>query len=206
MNLLMESVKEKFDVDGMTCASCASSVESILSHVEGVRSAQVNFANSSVLVEFDPKVASKKAMKDAVEDIGYELVLDGQENQEEKKEKEEKKLSQAKSKLIVAVLLSLPLVLIAMVFPFMPFANWIMLILTLPVIFYSGQEFFTIAWKRARNGSVNMDTLIALGTGAAFLFSLFNTFFPEYLLEQGLEPHVYYEVAAVISKHALLPL
>lgn len=202
----MESVKEKFDVDGMTCASCASSVESILSHVEGVRSAQVNFANSSVLVEFDPKVASKKAMKDAVEDIGYELVLDGQENQEEKKEKEEKKLSQAKSKLIVAVLLSLPLVVIAMVFPFMPFANWIMLILTLPVIFYSGQEFFTIAWKRARNGSVNMDTLIALGTGAAFLFSLFNTFFPEYLLEQGLEPHVYYEVAAVISKHALLPL
>ena len=199
-----ETVKERFDVAGMTCASCAASVESILSHVEGVQSAQVNFADSSVLVAFNPDVASKKEMQEAVESIGYELVVSEQVDDNQKQEKEEQKLKTAKLKLIVAVLLSLPVVIIAMFFPHMPFANWIMLILSIPVLFYSGKEFFVIAWIRAKNWSVNMDTLIALGTGAAFLFSLFNTFFPDYLLSRGLEPHVYYEVADVIIALILL--
>ena len=199
-----ETVKERFDVEGMTCASCASSVESILSHVEGVQSAQVNFADSSVMVEFDSGVVSKEAMQEAVEGIGYELVVDKQEDQTQKQEKEEKKLKIAKLKLIVAVLFSIPVVIIAMFFPFMPFANWIMLVLSIPVMFYSGKEFFAIAWIRAKNWSVNMDTLIALGTGSAILFSLFNTFYPQYLLSRGLEPHVYYEVAVVIVALILL--
>ena len=199
-----ETVKERFDVEGMTCASCASSVESILSHVEGVQSAQVNFADSSVLVAYNPDVASKKEMQKAVASIGYELEVSEQVDENQKQEKEEQKLKAAKLKLIVAVLLSIPVVVIAMFFPEMPFANWIMLILSIPVLFYSGKEFFVIAWVRAKNGSVNMDTLIALGTGAAFLYSLFNTFFPEYLLSRGLEPHVYYEVADVIIALILL--
>jgi Cu2+-exporting ATPase len=199
-----KAVKERFDVSGMTCASCASSVESILSHVEGVESAQVNFADSSVLVAFNPDVASKKEMQEAVENIGYELVVSEQVDEQQKQEKEEQKLKTAKLKLTVAVLFSIPVVTIAMFFPGMPFANWIMLILSVPVIFYSGKEFFTIAWIRAKNRSVNMDTLIALGTGSAFLFSLFNTFYPQYLLSRGLEPHVYYEVAAVIIALILL--
>jgi Cu2+-exporting ATPase len=200
----MEAVREKFDIEGMTCASCANSIESILSHVEGVQSAQVNFADSSVLVAFDPHVASAKSMQEAVKGIGYELIINGQDQVAQKHEKEEQKLTAAKRKLIIAVLFSIPVVAIAMAFPFMPFANWIMLLLSLPVMFYSGQDFFVIAWKRAINRSVNMDTLIALGTGAAFLFSLFNTFFPEYLLARGLELHVYYEVAAVIIALILL--
>jgi Cu2+-exporting ATPase len=200
----MEAVKEKFDIEGMTCASCANSIESILSHVEGVQSAEVNFADSSVLVAFDPHVASAKSMQEAVKSIGYELIVNGREQAAQKHEKEEHKLTAAKRKLIIAVLFSIPVVAIAMAFPFMAFANWIMLFLSLPVMFYSGQDFFVIAWKRAINRSVNMDTLIALGTGAAFLFSLFNTFFPEYLLARGLEPHVYYEVAAVIIALILL--
>ena len=200
----MEAAKEKFDIEGMTCVSCANSIESILSHIEGVRSAQVNFADASVLVAFDPDVASVEAMQDAVKTIGYELMVNGLEEADQKHEKEEQKLKLARRKLIVAVVFSIPLVLIAMAFPFMPFANWIMLFLSLPVMFYSGQDFFIIAWKRAINRSVNMDTLIALGTGAAFLFSLFNTFFPEYLEARGLEPHVYYEVAAVIIALILL--
>jgi Cu2+-exporting ATPase len=202
----MDAVKEKFDIEGMTCASCANSIESILSHVEGVQSAQVNFADSSVLVAFDPHVALAKSMQEAVKGIGYELiiVINGQDQVAQKHEKEEQKLTAAKRKLIIAVLFFVPVVVIAMAFPFMPFANRVMLFLALPVMFYSGQDFFVIAWKRAINRSVNMDTLIALGTGAAFLFSLFNTFFPEYLLARGLEPHVYYEVAAVIIALILL--
>jgi Cu2+-exporting ATPase len=74
----METVKEKFDIEGMTCASCANSIESILSHVEGVQSAEVNFADSSVLVAFDPDVASAKSMQDAVKSIGYGLIVNGQ--------------------------------------------------------------------------------------------------------------------------------
>lgn len=200
----MEAVKEKFDVEGMTCASCASSVESTLSHVNGVKSAQVNFADSSVLVAYDPHVASSEAMQQAVESIGYSLVINGKQDISDKEEKEKTKLKSARLRLIIAVAFSIPVVVIAMAFPLMPFANWIMLLLSLPVMFYSGQEFFVIAWKRAKNRSVNMDTLIALGTGAAFLFSLFNTFFPEYLAERGLDPHVYYEVAVVIIALILL--
>ena len=198
------AVKERYEVAGMTCASCASSVESILSHVEGVKSANVNFADSSVLVTYEPDVATDKKMQDAVKDIGYELILNGKASAENKQEKEAKKLNEAKFKLILAVALSIPVLVIAMFFPGIPYADWTMLVLSTPVVFWSGRDFFIIAYKRAKNFSANMDTLIALGTGAAFFFSAFNTFFPEYLRSRGLEPHVYYEVAAVIVALILL--
>ncbi|MBF9252192.1 copper-translocating P-type ATPase [Pontibacter sp. 172403-2] len=188
----------------MTCASCANSVESILSHVEGVRSASVNFADASVLVEHEPDVATPEKMQAAVADIGYSLVVNQKADQENRQEREEKKLSETRFKLIVAVALSIPVIWIAMLFPEMPYAGWIMLALSVPVIFWSGKDFFVVAYKRARHLSANMDTLIALGTGAAFLFSAFNTFFPAYLRSRGLEPHVYYEVAVAIVALILL--
>jgi Cu2+-exporting ATPase len=85
-----------------------------------------------------------------------------------------------------------------------PYANWIMLVLTLPIISWIGQEFYVNAWKQFKVGTANMDTLVAMGTGAAFLFSLFNTFFPQVLIRQGIEPHVYYETAGVLITLILL--
>jgi Cu2+-exporting ATPase len=203
----MSIVKDRYEVEGMTCASCANSVESMLSHVEGVRSASVNFADSSVLVEHEPEIATPEKLKAAVEEIGYSLIVNqqaGEESREEREEREEQKLHNTRLKLIVAMVLSVPVVVIAMLFPGIPYADWIMLALSIPVVFWSGKDFFVIAYKRARHFSANMDTLIALGTGAAFLFSAFNTFFPGYLRSRGLEPHVYYEVAAIIVALILL--
>ncbi|ARS38091.1 heavy metal translocating P-type ATPase [Pontibacter actiniarum] len=196
--------KDRYEIEGMTCASCANSVESILSHVEGVKSASVNFADSSVLVEHEPDVATPEKLQAAVEEIGYSLIINQKAGEENREEREEEKLRDAKVKLIVASVLSIPVLLIAMVFPAIPYADWIMLVLTTPVVVWSGRDFFIIAYKRAKNFSANMDTLIALGTGAAFLFSVFNTFFPGYLRSRGLEPHVYYEVAAIIVALILL--
>ncbi|MEX2336019.1 MAG: cation transporter [Fulvivirga sp.] len=131
MPAVMENplVKERFEVAGMTCASCASSVKSILSHVEGVKSANVNFADSSVLVQYEQDVVTGIAMQDAVKDIGYELILNGKASAEEKEEKEAKKLNEAKFKLLLAVTLSIPVLVIAMFFPDIPYADWIMLVL-----------------------------------------------------------------------------
>ena len=85
-----------------------------------------------------------------------------------------------------------------MVFTNIPYANWIMLALTLPILIWCGKEFFVNAIQQLKIGQTNMDTLVALGTGTAFLFSLFNTLFPEILIQNGLEPHVYYETAGVL--------
>ncbi|PRY13815.1 Cu2+-exporting ATPase [Pontibacter ummariensis] len=200
----MSLVKDRYEVEGMTCASCANSVESMLSHVEGVKSASVNFADSSVLVEHEPEVATPDKLQAAVEEIGYSLIINQKAGEESREEREEQKLRYTRLKLMVAMALSVPVVLIAMLLPGIPYADWIMLALSVPVIFWSGKEFFIIAYKRARHFSANMDTLIALGTGAAFLFSAFNTFFPGYLRSRGLEPHVYYEVAAIIVALILL--
>jgi Cu2+-exporting ATPase len=200
----MPAVKERFAIDGMTCASCANSVESILDHVEGVKKAVVNFADSSVLVEYEPAIASEEKLKEAVDSIGYTLITPDDPQAASQEEIEAARLKDARIKLLVAVVLSIPVLIIAMFFPDIPYSAWIQLALTTPVVAWSGKDFFIIAYKRARHLTTNMDTLVALGTGAAFIFSAFNTFFPEYLRSRGLEPHVYYEVAAIIVALILL--
>ncbi|MFO7826974.1 MAG: heavy metal translocating P-type ATPase [Bacteroidales bacterium] len=201
----MSIKKETYPVEGMSCASCAQSVESMLSSLEGIKQANVNYANASVLVEFDEDTVSPTKMEKSVNDIGYKLIIDNTtENASELEAKEKIKLKKSKQRAFYSIAFAIPVFVIAMFFPKIPFANWIMMLLTLPVITWFGREFFVIAWKQAKNKSTNMDTLVALGTGAAFLFSTFNTIFPEYLLSKGLQPHVYFEAATVIISLILL--
>ncbi len=94
--------------------------------------------------------------------------------------------------------------LLGMVFPNFPYGNYIMWILSTPVVFYFGKDFFINALKQAKNKMANMDTLVALSTGIAYIFSLFNLFFPEFWLEKGLVPHVYFEASAVVIAFILL--
>ena len=197
-------IKRNFKVEGMHCASCASSVESMLDSMGGVNRAQVNFADESVFVEYDKEKVAPSRMKEAVQKIGYDLVIDQKTDLDKEAAKEKEKLNKAGKKAFLAIGFSIPVFVISMFLPELPFRNWILLGLTLPVITWFGREFFQIAWKQARHGTANMDTLVALGTGAAFLFSLFNTIFPEYLLSRGITPHVYYEAAAVIISLILL--
>ena len=191
-------VRETFPVTGMTCAGCASSVESILSHTEGVANASVNFASSSVLVAYDNKALSPADLQNALRSVGYDLIVDAEDPQEAQQELQQQHYQEIKRRTLGAALLTLPVFILGMfVMDWMP-GRWISLALSIPVLFWFGRSFFVNAWKQAKHGKANMDTLVALSTGIAFLFSLFNTVFPEFWLERGLEPHVYYEAATVI--------
>ncbi|SFT52262.1 Cu2+-exporting ATPase [Algoriphagus locisalis] len=189
--------KETFPVTGMTCAACASSVETILTYTDGVKSAQVNFASSTVLVEYTDKI-SAKGLNEALEAVGYGLITE-KENVEETVSKSQKEHYKVlKKHTIGAAILTLPIFIIGMFFMHWKPGTWISLALAIPVLFVFGRRFFISAWKQSKHKSVNMDTLVALSTAIAFLFSLFNTLFPEFWISRGFEPHVYYEAATVI--------
>lgn len=189
--------KATFPVTGMTCAACASSVETILQYADGVKSAAVNFATNTVQVEFDEST-NPQALNRALEEIGYGIVISDKDVNESVKEEQEKKYNQIKRQTIGAALLTLPVFVLGMFFMDWEIGRWISLVLSIPVLFYFGSHFYSNAWKQARHGKANMDTLVALSTGIAFIFSFFNTLFPEFWHSQGIHPHVYYEAATVI--------
>ena len=197
------TVKKNFPVTGLSCASCAISVESMLKAQKGVLDASVNYANSSAQVEYAPETASLDDFKSAIQSIGYDLLIEdeGHHHHEEMQHAQYLKL---KNNTIWAAILALPLVVIAMFMMEMPYANWIMMILATPVIFWFGRGFFINAFKQARHGKANMDTLVALSTGIAYVYSAFSTFFPEFWHQRGQHPHVYFEAAAVIIAFILL--
>ncbi|MFD0863979.1 heavy metal translocating P-type ATPase [Sungkyunkwania multivorans] len=190
-------IKESFPVTGMTCASCAASVESVLKHTEGVFDASVNFANSSVLVEYD-KELSPNQLQNALREVGYDIIIDAENPSEVQQELQQKHYQDIKNRTIWSAILTIPIFVLGMFFMKWEPGKWISLLLAFPILFWFGRSFFVNAFKQAKNGKANMDTLVALSTGIAFLFSIFNTFFPEFWLSRGIEPHVYYEAATVI--------
>ena len=192
-----KGIKESFPVTGMTCASCAASVESVLKHTEGVFDASVNFANSSVLVEYD-KELSPNQLQNALREVGYDIIIDAEDPSEVQQELQQKHYQDIKNRTIWSAILTLPIFVLGMFFMQWEPGKWISLVLTFPILFWFGRSFFINAFKQAKHGKSNMDTLVALSTGIAFLFSVFNTFFPEFWLNRGIEPHVYYEAATVI--------
>lgn len=193
-----KTVKNTFPVLEMTCAACAISVESMLKSVNGVKDAGVNFANQSAWVEFNPEIATSNDLQNSIRSIGYDLVIDAENSEEIKAEAQRTHYKLIKYRTIWSSLLSLPIVIIGMFFMNMPYGNWIMMALAAPVVFYFGKSFFINAWKQARHRKANMDTLVALSTGVAFIFSAFNTIFSDFWHQRGLHPHVYFEAAAVI--------
>jgi len=183
---------------GMSCASCALSVEKILKTQTGVTDASVSYANKSVFLEYDPGINSLLHLNSVVKSIGYELVTDDIEIEEIEKI-ELKRYRDLKVRLLVSVLLTLPVFVLSMFFhDSFRYENILLMVLSLPVIVWCGREFYINAVKQARHFSATMDTLVSLGTGAAFLYSIFNTFFPHVLTGDGLVPHVYFESATVI--------
>ncbi|WP_091268041.1 heavy metal translocating P-type ATPase [Gillisia sp. Hel1_33_143] len=192
-----QGIKESFPVTGMTCASCAASVESVLKHTEGVFDASVNFANSSVLVEYD-KELSPNQLQNALREVGYDIIIDTENPSEVQQELQQKHYQDIKKRTIWSAILTLPIFVLGMFYMQWEPGKWISLVLTFPILFWFGRSFFINAFKQAKHGKANMDTLVALSTGIAFLFSVFNTFFPKFWLSRGIEPHVYYEAATVI--------
>ncbi|WP_417608406.1 heavy metal translocating P-type ATPase [Owenweeksia hongkongensis] len=191
-------VKETFPVTGMSCASCAVSVESMLKSTDGVKDAGVNFANSTAFAEYDSDKVSTSELQSAIQSIGYNLIIESEDPYAEQEKMQQEEYQKVKTRFIGSSIFALPVFVIGMFFPNMPFAPWISMVLTIPVLFYFGAHFFKNSWKLALKGSTNMDTLVALSTGIAFAFSVFNTIFPEFFESRGFAAHVYYEAAAVI--------
>ncbi|WP_316841331.1 heavy metal translocating P-type ATPase [Pedobacter gandavensis] len=190
-------IKKTFPVLGMTCAACAVSLESMLKSAKGVHNAGVNYANQTAWAEYDETVKPEE-LQNAVRGIGYDLIVDADDPQQIQQDAQLKHYEELKKRTIWAVLLSIPISVIGMFFMDMPNGNWIMMALTIPVVFYLGRSYFINAAKQARHKKANMDTLVALSTGIAFLFSAFNTIYPEFWHQRGLHAHVYFEAAAVI--------
>ncbi len=200
----VNTLKVTLPVVGMSCTSCANRVETSIKKLKGVIQANINFAASNIFVEYIPSVVSIRDMQKAVDDAGYELLGDADTEKELLEEIKKTRYADLQRKVAVAIVFAFISLVIAMGFPMLPLANWVMFALSIPVLFWSGLEFYVNAYKQAKHYSSNMDTLVALGTGSAFLFSAFNTIFPHVLMNQGIEPHVYFEVASVVVALILL--
>jgi Cu2+-exporting ATPase len=195
--------KKEIPVDGMSCAACAISVENTLKNTPGVKVAHVNYANHAATLEWEEKEVNLEDLQKQVRATGYDLLI-ADITQEELDQKQKEAYVKVKKKTLYAGILALPVFLIGMFWMHMPYGNYIMWALTTPILLVFGNQFFKNAWNQTKNLTANMDTLVAISTGIAYLYSSFNTFFPEYLSQKGIAPHVYFEAAAVILFFILL--
>jgi len=203
---------------GMSCASCANSIEDAIRSVAGVSECSVNFGVEQASVTYDPQKTNLNAIQAAVDAAGYSAqaiqeqdLLTGDDDAERQTRQAESRDLQRKvwtGGIISTILVvgSIP-AMTGLHIPFIPLwlhNFWFQAILTAPVQFWCGKSFYVNSWKALKRHASTMDTLIALGTSAAYFYSLFVTLFPGVLVAQGLEPSVYYETAAVVITLVLL--
>lgn len=202
---MSEIKKEIFPVLGMSCASCAARVDKTLNGQPGVQEASVNYAAATAQVIYDADVCSPDVLKAAVQQAGYDLLTDNQEEAADEAEKvHAARYERLKKRTLWAIVLAVPIMVLSMAFMQVAWVNYVVWLLATPVVFVLGRDFFVSAWRQLRHGTCNMDTLVALSTGIAYLFSLFNLFFPEFWLSKGIEPHVYFEASSVIIAFIML--
>lgn len=196
---------QTFPVLDMSCAACATRVEKTLNRQPGVYHAQVNYAAATATVEYNPLECTPETLKEAIQNAGYDLVIETNAQKEKiAEDAHSRKYRQLKQRTIFSLMLSVPVAIIGMCFMDWTYANYVMWILSTPVVFWLGRDFYRNAWKQLKHRTSNMDTLVAVSTGIAYTFSLFNLFWPEFWLSRGIHPHVYFEAASVIISFILL--
>jgi Cu2+-exporting ATPase len=197
-------MKRTLKIKGMSCASCAGSIESILDHKNGVLTASVNFATNKLLLEIDESVVTLEEVKAEVQSVGYDLLLNEEERQDESSSDESSMVDYYRKHFIGALLFTFPVFIISMFFMEWEAGRWISMFLSLPVLAWFGRGFFQNAWKQAKHFKTNMDSLVALSTGVAFSFSVWSTIYP-WLNSQSIpSTEVYFEAATVIIVFILL--
>lgn len=196
---------QTFPVLDMSCAACATRVEKTLNRQPGVYHAQVNYAAATATVEYNPQECTPETLKGAIQNAGYDLVIETNAQKEKiAEDAHSRKYHQLKQRTFFSLMLSVPVAIIGMCFMDWTYANYVMWILSTPVVFWLGRDFYRNAWKQLKHHTSNMDTLVAVSTGIAYTFSLFNLFWPEFWLSRGIHPHVYFEAASVIISFILL--
>ena len=205
--------KVTLSLRGMHCASCANSIQSATRSISGVASSNVNFATEEVAVEFDEKKTSASAIQKVIKDIGYEAILPDQIDGDREKNVRLSEMQELTRKVwiggaigVILVIGSLPM-MTGLQIPLIPewlHNRWFQLAIALPVQLWCGSSFYIGAWKAFKNHTATMDTLIALGTLAAFSYSITVTLNPTFFIAQGLQPEVYYEVSVIVITLILL--
>ncbi len=199
------SIKATLPVLGMSCASCAVSAESVVKYLPGVISASVNYGTGNLTIEYLPNMIDINTIQKEVQSVGYDLLIEDESKLHESLESiNERKLAELKNKTIWAVVLTIPIVILGMILMDMDYVNEIMWIYSTPIVFWFGRDFFINAWKQTIHKSANMDTLVALSTGIAYTFSVFNVLYQDFWHQRGLHSHVYFEAASVIITFILL--
>lgn len=206
--------KSRLQLQGMSCASCASKIEQVIQEVSGVIECNVNFALSQATVSYNPQQTNLKHIQEVVTQAGYNAFPEsdtlGEDTQKKAQVAQQKELT---NKVIFSSIISMLLILgglpsmTGLNLPWIPpwlHNPWLQLILTTPVQFWCGKTLFVRAFQAFKHHSADMNTLVALGTGVAYLYSLFITIFPETLKSQGIMAEFYYETAAVIITLILL--
>lgn len=205
-------------VEGMTCASCVMRVEKALKKVEGVATVNVNLASENVSLTFDPTKTSIQQLATVVEEAGYKLALpqvptqpsEGQSARLGKPSEgfQEQAYRRLKSDFVFSAVLTIPVMLISMTSMTAWFMQWsplsmdevnkLLFLVTTLIMFIPGKRFFSIAWKLARHASADMNTLVAVGTGTAYVYSTVAILFPEWLGMESAGNHIYFDTAATI--------
>jgi len=202
-----------FRVAGITCASCVSRVEAKLSGLDGVATARVNLATEKAVIEYLPAVTGLENFQSALEDIGYQLNPDEEDDSksEDEEQRHDRELRLLKIKFITSAVLGAVIMLSGMqvTLPVLPnagspFFHFWLFVLATPVQFWAGGQFYRGAWTGLKHGYADMNTLIAVGTSSAYFFSAFATFFPSSLKFLGQEAIVYYDTSAMIIALVLL--
>ncbi|MBD5298597.1 MAG: copper-translocating P-type ATPase [Bacteroides sp.] len=189
-----------YPVTGMMCAVCAGTVEKTVADTPGVSSASVNFATAEVTFTYNPSLTSPQIVAEAVSKAGYAMIVTEStaEAVEEKEKAELRQYEVMKRNLIIAWILTLPLSAICMLHIHFPGSDWVMMALALAVMLISGRRYYTSGLRHLFSGRPDMDSLVAVSTLVSFLFSLFNTIFPNILAVNGVPADLYYEAAAMI--------
>jgi Cu+-exporting ATPase len=205
-------------VEGMTCASCVNRIERFLRKTPGVSEAAVNLATEKATVVFDPAIAGRSELVGAIEAAGYdvrqEAVRSGEAvatDLEAEVTADDAEREQAQRRTLVQAVVSIGAAIVFMVLMFWPQTVWAMEDLNKLILwpatfiqFWAGGRFYRSAWKAGRHGSATMDTLVAVGTTAAWTYSVFVTMYPDVVHEAGLHPETYFDSAAIIIGLILL--
>ena len=196
-------MKKTIPVIGMACSVCSANVEKKLQSLEGINSASVSLASRTALVDYDPDIISLEDMKREISNAGYDLVIENDRSVEEINRRE---FTLLRRRTLASWLFAILTMCFSMgwIFHTGSFANQICLLLTLANLLYCGKQFYVSAWKQLLHHTANMDSLVALSTLIAFLFSTFNTFFGEMVWgARGIEWHTYFDASVMIITFVL---
>lgn len=194
-----------FPVVGMMCAVCANTVGKTVSNIKGVTSADVNFAAGTLSVSWDSSLTDPEEMARALDQAGYALISDHDEAQAQQEAalREEREFNSLKRRMITAWAITIPLAALCMAHLHFPGDDWLYTVMAAVVMFWCGAGFYKRGFKAMLAKAPSMDTLVAISTLVSFLFSLFNTIWPEYLSSRSMTPELYYEGSAMIIAFVL---